>query len=44
MEQVGTVKKIVDAGVHLADKRSLSLGFQSVAREDGDTVTNFLKI
>ena len=36
----GTSKKIVDAGVHLADKRSLSLGFQSVAREDGDTVAN----
>ena len=36
-------KKIVDAGVHLADKRSLSFGFQSVAREDGETVANLLK-
>lgn len=35
-------KKIVDAGVHLADKRSLSLGFQSVARKDADTVAHLL--
>ena len=36
-------KKIVDAGVHLANKRSLSFGFQSVAREDDETVANLLK-
>ena len=36
-------KKIVDASVHLADKRSLSLRFQSIAWEDGDTVANLLK-
>ena len=39
----GTSRKIVDAGVHLAEKRSLSLRFQSIAREDGDTVANLLK-
>ena len=32
-----------DAGLHLADTRSLSFGFQSVAREDTDTVANLLK-
>ena len=36
-------KKIVDAGVHLGDKRSVSFGFQFVAREDGETVANLLK-
>ena len=35
-------RKIVDDGVHLADKRSLSLGFQSVAREDADIVAHLL--
>ena len=36
-------RKIIDAGVQLADKRSFSLGYQSVARGDGDTVANLLK-
>ena len=36
-------RKIVDDGVHLADKRSLSLIFQLIAREDGDTVASLFK-
>ena len=36
-------KKILDAGVHLSDNRTLSLGFKTIAQEDSETVTNTVK-
>ena len=32
--------KILDAGVHLSDKRTMSLGFTNIAKEDTQMVSN----
>jgi hypothetical protein len=32
--------EILDAGVHLSDKRTMSLGFTNIAKEDTQTVSN----